>query len=165
MGDIRRKHRKFTRPRQLFNRSRMDEENILVEKYGLKNKREIWKAKTKISSIRRRAKNLIGHSENERQKFFDKLNNLGFNIKQISDILALTEKDLLDRRLQTIVFKKSLSNTPKQARQLITHKHILVNGSVVNSPSAWVDKKNESKIELKPGTEKITKEIQEDIEE
>ena len=78
MGDITRKHKKFTRPRQLFNRGRIDEENILVERYGLKNKKEIWKAKTKISGIRRRAKNLINDKNEEiRQEFFIKLNNMG----------------------------------------------------------------------------------------
>jgi small subunit ribosomal protein S4 len=159
MGDIRRKHRKFSRPRQLFNRGRMDEENELVEKYGLKNKREIWKAKTKISDIRRRAKNLINSkNESARNDFFAKLNNMGFSIKQTSDVLGLTEQDLLERRLQTIVFKKGLANTPKQARQLIVHKHVLVNGSVVNTPSMWVGSNDESQIELKPQKIKVVKE-------
>ncbi len=155
MGDIKRKRKKFSRPRQLFDRVRMDQENAIVEKYGLKNKREIWKAKTKISRIRRRAKELIGVSMEEQKEFFDKLNKLGLKISEISDALALTENDLLERRLQTIVFKKSLANTVKQARQLIVHKHVLVDGSIVNTPSVWVNKSMESKINIKPRSEKV----------
>lgn len=166
MGDITRKHKKFTRPRQLFNRGRIDEENILVEKYGLKNKKEIWKAKTKISSIRRRAKNLINDKNEEvRQKFFIKLNNMGFNIKEISDVLGLTEKDLFERRLQTFVVKKGFANTPKQARQLIVHKHIFVNGVIVNIPSFLITRDLENKIEIKSKVKKVSKTTEKDKED
>ncbi len=158
MGDITRKHKKFTRPRQLFNRGRIDEENILVERYGLKNKKEIWKAKTKISGIRRRAKNLINDKNEEiRQEFFIKLNNMGFDIKEISDVLGLTERDLFERRLQTFVVKKGLANTAKQARQLIVHKHVSVNGIIVNIPSFWITRDLENKIEVNSKKKKPTK--------
>jgi len=163
MGDIKRKRKKFSRPRQLFDKVRIDEENIIVEKYGLKNKREIWKAKAKISRFRRRAKDLIKSPLEEQKEFFIKINKLGFAVEGISDILALTEIDLLKRRLQTIVFNKSLANTVKQARQLIVHKHVIVDGAIVNTPSFWVSKDLESKIELKPQKEK--KVIEEKIEE
>ena len=72
MGDIKRKQKLFSRPKKLYDRTRMDEENVLVKKYGLKNKREIWKAKTAVSSLRRRAKGLIGKDVKEQQIFFDK---------------------------------------------------------------------------------------------
>ena len=42
MGDTKRKRKLFSRPKKLFDRARMDEENILIKRYGLKNKREIW---------------------------------------------------------------------------------------------------------------------------
>lgn len=158
MGDIKRKHKVFNRPRQLFDRERIDQENEIVEKYGLKNKREIWRANTKISDIRRKAKHLINNKDdNAKVEFFNKLNNMGFVVNQVSDVLGLTANDLLERRLQTFVFKKGLANTPKQARQFITHKHVLVNGSIVNSPSMWVMKDMESKIELKPRKVKTQK--------
>ncbi len=166
MGDIKRKRKKFSRPKQLFDRVRIDEENVIVEKYGLKNKREIWKAKAKVSKFRKRAKVLIRASMEDQKDFFDKLNKLGFKIESISDVLALTETDLLERRLQTIVYSKSFSNTIKQARQLIVHKHIIVDGTIVNTPSFWVSKNLETKIEVKPKKEKPIKvEAQDEISE
>ena len=149
----------------MFNRVRIDEENELVKKYGLKNKREVWKAKTKVSSIRRRAKNMISSDEDTKQKFFEKLNNLGLTVSKISDVLGLTEENVFERRLETIVFKKALANTPKQARQLIVHKHVLVNGSVINSPSTWVTKDMESEIELKSKKMKVGKVKEKETEE
>ncbi|MBC8435092.1 30S ribosomal protein S4, partial [archaeon] len=77
MGDIKRKQKRFSRPKQLFNRARIDEENLLVEKYGLKNKKEIWKAEAQISRLRRRAKSLIPKSDEEKKLFFEKLNKMG----------------------------------------------------------------------------------------
>lgn len=53
----------------------------------------------------------------------------------VSDVLALTEEDLLKRRLQTVVYQNGLSRTIYQARQLIVHGHITVNGVRVTSPS------------------------------
>jgi len=48
---------------------RITEENDLVRKYGLKNKREIWRAKTALSGYRRQARSLLGSSgETVREK-------------------------------------------------------------------------------------------------
>ncbi len=149
MGGIKRKRKLFSRPKKLFDRVRMDEENVLVKRYGLKNKREIWKAKTTVSKLRRRAKTLIGKDMTEQQIFFDRLNKIGMNITDVSDVLALTEENIFERRLQTFLFKKKLANTIKQARQLIIHKNVLVDGSVVNIPSFIVTKELEDKIVLK----------------
>jgi len=149
MGDIKRKRKLFSRPKKPFDRARIDGENVLVKKYGLKNKREIWKAKSTVSKFRRRAKQLIGSDAEEQQKFFEKLNKQGFSVTSISDVLALTEEDLLNRRLSTILFKKKMANTPKQARQLIVHKNVLVDGKVVNSPSFIVTKDLEGKLSIK----------------
>lgn len=149
MGDIKRKQKLFSRPKKLYDRARMDEENILVKRYGLKNKREIWKAKTAVSKLRRRAKGLIGKDMEEQQNFFDKLSKKGFVVRDLSDVLALTEENLFERRLQTVLFKKGIANTVKQARQLIVHKNVLVDGNVVNIPSFVVTRESEDKITLK----------------
>jgi len=149
MGDIKRKRKLFARPKKPFDRKRMDEENVLVKRYGLKNKREIWKAKTAVSKLRRRAKGLIGKEVEEQQTFFDKLNKMGFAIREVSDVLALTEENLFERRLQTMLVKKKLATTPKGARQLIVHKNVLVDGAVVNIPSFIVTSDLEGKITLK----------------
>lgn len=154
MGDIKKKQKRFSRPRKLFDKTRIDEENGLVNKYGLKNKREIWKVKAEVSKVRRQAKGLIGEEEEEKKEFFERLQKIGFDVHEISDVLAMKEEDWLNRRLQTIVFKKKLANTPRQARQMIVHKHVFVDGSAVNVPSFIVSRDLESKITIKPKKEK-----------
>ena len=151
MGDTKQKHRSFNRPKKPFDRARIDEENILLKRYGLKNKREIWRAKSVVSKMRKQAKSLIGQSDEEQRKFFEKLNKMGVQINTISDILALTEKNILDKRLQTFVFNNKLANTIKGARQLIVHKKILVDKVIINVPSFWVTKGLKNKISLKKG--------------
>ncbi len=170
MGDIKKRRKLFSRPKKLFDRVRMDEENILIKKYGLKNKREIWKAKSAVSKLRRRAKSLIGKNVDEQKIFFDKLNKMGFGINDIADVLALTEENLLDRRLQTFLFRKKMANTVKQARQFIIHKNVLVDGKTVNIPSFIVTKDLEGKVsvkvrKIKAKKEKVVEEVKEEVED
>ncbi|MEM3112852.1 MAG: 30S ribosomal protein S4 [Candidatus Pacearchaeota archaeon] len=141
-----RKHKKFRKPKKAYDINRIKQENIVVEKYGLKNKREIWKAKAKLDSIRRRAKKLINESEENQEKYLNKLKEMGFKVKTMIDVLALTEEDILKRRLQTIVFQKGIATTPRGARQLIVHKHIRINEKKVNIPSYLVPVEEENKI-------------------
>jgi len=157
MGDIKKKRKMFSRPKKLFDRARMDEENVLIKRYGLKNKREIWKAKTAVSKLRQRAKKLIGKEVEEQQGFFDKLSKMGIVVRDVSDVLALTEENLFERRLQTVLFKKKMANTVKGARQLIVHKNVLVDGNVVNIPSFIVTRDLEDKISLKERKVKSSK--------
>ena len=164
MGDIKRKKKKYSRPKKLYDKERIDVENALVKEYGLKNKREIWKAKAEVGKIRRRAKSLISSEESQQQKLFDKLNKMGFEIQNISDVLALTEKDLLNRRLQTFIVKKGLVTKIRQARQLIVHKHVLVDGKIVNTPSFIVPIALESTIKLKERKAKPKKAKEEKVE-
>ena len=162
MGDIKRKRKLFNRPKKLFDRARMDEENVLIQRYGLKNKREIWKAKTAVSKLRRRAKTLIGADMEEQQKFFDKLNKVGMKVTDVSDVLALTEENVFERRLQTMLVRKKLATTVKGARQLIVHKNVLVDGKIVNIPSFVVTLDLEGKIALKEKKVKVKKEVKEE---
>jgi len=158
MGDIKRKRRLYKKPRKPFDSERIGEENKIIEKYGLKNKREIWKASSKISDLRKRAKSLISKTKEEKEVFFERLRNMGFSINSIDEVLALKTEDLLERRLQTFVFKKGLANTPKQARQLVTHKYVLVDENIVNTPSFLITKELENKISIKEKKEKSVKE-------
>jgi len=143
-----RKKKTYSRPRKPYDKARFEEEDVIVKNYGLGKKREIWKAETRIRDTRRIAKSLITASEGEKKTLIDKLKRMGLNVNSIADILALKKEDWLERRLQTIIFKKGLSKTAKQARQLITHRHVKVNGKIVNKPSYIVDVDEESKIEL-----------------
>jgi len=143
-----RKIRKFSRPRKLYDKLRIEEENELVKKYGLKNKREIWKADSAIERIRNQAKKLITAPTEEQEKLFNKLNKIGFRISKIADVLDLEKEDWLKRRLQSILIEKKLAK-PKEARQLIAHKHVAINGKMVNIPSYIVKTDEENKIEIR----------------
>lgn len=64
----------------------------------------------------------------------------------LDDVLDLTQEDILERRLQTVVFRKGLSKTIHQARQLITHGHIAVGDRRVTVPSYIVTTEEETQI-------------------
>lgn len=146
---MKRKHKTYSRPKRPFDKARIEEEAGIREEFGLKNKREIWKAEAKIKSMREKAKKLISAKPEEQQALFNKLNKIGMNVNSISSILSLDKRDYMKRRLQTIIVEKKLASTPKQARQFITHKKILVDGKAVNSPSYVVPVELENKITLK----------------
>jgi small subunit ribosomal protein S4 len=143
-----RKHKKYSKPRRAYDKQRIEQEDGLVKQYGLKSKREIWKSEAAIKDIRERAKSLLTKSDEEQKKFIDKLNIMGFRVENIADILALNKEDYLKRRLQSIIVKQKIANTPKHARQLIAHKHIAINGKKINSPSYVVRTDEEDKITL-----------------
>jgi small subunit ribosomal protein S4 len=159
MGDVRRKHNLYSRPKKMFNSARIAEENDTKTKYGLKNKTEIWKISAKVKGLRFKAKKFISKSEKEKQEFFGRLNYMGLEVKVISDVLALKNEDLLNRRLQTVVFNKGLAKTILEARQLIVHKNVFVDGRIVNIPSFAVNREDENKISLKERKEKNKGEI------
>lgn len=143
-----RKRKKFVKPRQLFNITRIKEEGAIVKKYGLKNRREIWKADAAIGRLRGLAKKLIAAPNEEKNDFLKRLQKKGFVVEGIADVLGLNQENWLDRRLQTIVFKKKIANTPKQARQFITHKLISIKGKKVGAPSYFVKAEEEKEITL-----------------
>jgi len=130
-----RKHKKYSRPRKKFDKARIEDENILVEKYGLKSKREIWKADARIGEIRDQAKNLITKGSDEQEKFFGRLRRRGLKVNTMADALGLNKEAWLKRRIQSMVVEKRLARTAKQARQLIVHKHIAIDNKIVNVPS------------------------------
>ena len=146
---MKRKHKLYSRPKRPFDKKRIDEEAKTKEEFGLKNKKEIWKADANVNLMRKRAKEIIHLGQEEQKNFFGKLNKIGIKVSSIADILSLSKEDYLKRRLQTIVFKKKLANTTKSARQLIVHKNVLVDGRVINSPSYIVPVELENKIKLK----------------
>lgn len=158
---MKRKHKKYSKPKRPFDKVRIDEEVKIKKEFGLKNKKEIWKAEAKVKYFREKAKRLISAKPEEQKILFDQLKKVGLKANSISDVLSLDKRDYLERKLQTIVFKKRLANTQKAARQLITHKKILVNGKVVNSPSYIVPVELENKISVKKKMQK-KEEIKED---
>jgi small subunit ribosomal protein S4 len=151
---MKRKHKSYSKPKRPFEKARIEEEATIKEEYGLKNKKEIWKANSQIRSVREKAKKLISAGPEEQKAFFERLKKIGLKANSISDVLSLEKKDQLNRRLQTIVFKKKLAHSPKNARQMIVHKKILVDGRAINSPSYIVPVALEEKISVKKKRER-----------
>ena len=152
---MKRKHKTYSKPKRPFDKVRIDEEAEIKKEFGLKNKKEIWKAETRIKSIRERAKKLISAEPEEQKALFKRLKKIGLEVNSIADVLSLNKEDYFKRRLQTIVVNKKLTTTTKSARQLITHKRILVNGRIVDSPSYIVPVELEGKISLKEKKKKV----------
>lgn len=144
-----RKHKKYSNPRKRYDSLRIGEENKLVERYALKNKREIWKMEAKVRYFRNRAKGLVTASLEDQQRFFKKLAAIGLKAETSSDVLALTKEDLLRRRLTSVIVQRGLARTPQQARQMISHKRVRILGNVVSTPSYLVPVKEESHIVVK----------------
>jgi len=155
---MKKKHKTYSRPKRPFDKVRLEEEAEIKKEFGLKNKKEIWKAEARIKSMREKAKKLISASPEDQKILFEKLKKIGLNVDSISDVLALTKEDYLKRRLQTIVAIKNISTTLRGARQLITHKKILVNNRIVSVPSYVVPIEFEGKITKRVNKKKTIKE-------
>ncbi len=157
-----RKHKNYKRPKRPFDAVRIQEENVLIKKYGLKNKREIWKADSAVRNARNQAKLLLTKNQTEQDKFVNRLRKQGFIVASIADVLALDKEDYLKRRLQSVVVEKKIATTPRQARQFIVHKNISIDGKKINVPSYLVPVDEEDKIKLEL-VKKIKKEKEEKI--
>ncbi|MEM4662602.1 MAG: 30S ribosomal protein S4 [Candidatus Diapherotrites archaeon] len=152
MGDPRKLKNKFERPRKPWVKDEILLRKELCEKYGLKNKRELWIIEAYLKRKRAVARKLLAVPVEERTKklreLVDSLEKIGLLKKDatIDDVLSIKIESLLERRLQTIVWRKGLARTIKQARQLVTHGHISVNGRIVNIPGYLVPKSEENTI-------------------
>ena len=152
MGDPKKQRRKFDTPRFPWQTDMLDAELKIVGQYGLRNKREIWRHKTLLSKYRGIGRSLLGMSVEERSKqekqLLNRLNRLGIlpEESELDHVLDMTLEDILQRRLQTLVFQKGLAQSMQQARQLIAHGHISIDGRRVSSPSYLVLKEEEGKI-------------------
>ncbi len=152
MGDPPKLRDKYSRPKRLWDVDRIKEDKTLKSEYGLKNMKELWVAVAELKKYRREARRLLSLSEEMRSsdtvKILAKLNKLGILEKTatLEDILSLTVKSILERRLQTIVYRKGLAHTLRQSRQLITHGFIAVGGRKVSAPSYFIDVNEEQGI-------------------
>jgi len=153
MAGIRRQKKTYSRPNKPFETERILVENEIKKKYGLKNKREIWKAEASVSRLRNIAKSLITASAQKQDEFIGKLVAKGFlraGSSKIDNVLDLTRENYMERRLQTIVLKKGLAKTAKHARQLVTHRYVKIGDRIVNIPSYSVNLEEEGKVKLMP---------------
>ena len=156
MGKPKFSRKKYETPSHPWQEQRIQEENELIKKYGLKNKREIWKAETMLRRFRSQARELLAgiatgdeQTKKESKQLIDRLSRL--NIlpanSTLDDVLALETESILNRRLQTIAYLKGFAQTPNQSRQLISHGHIAVNGRRVTVPGYIVTKNEETEID------------------
>ncbi|MFW5956036.1 MAG: 30S ribosomal protein S4 [Halorhabdus sp.] len=142
----------YETPNHPFQGERIADEMGLTGQYGLKNKEELWRAQSELRSYRREARRLLGRdaTESEAQEFLGRLKRLGIlgGEDRLDDVLSLEVTDVLERRLQTVVYRKGLANTVDQARQFITHGHVTVEGQRVSIPSKKVAVEKEPSIEF-----------------
>ena len=149
---MRRSRKTYKRPKKPFDKERIEAEKELMKKYGLRRKKEIWKAEAILRKYRRLARRLAAEKNEAREKqLIEKLKRMGImeSGNSLDDVLGLTVEDILKRRLQTVVYQKGLARTPKHARQLIVHGHVFLKGRRITFPSYLVPKEEEDKIEVK----------------
>jgi small subunit ribosomal protein S4 len=152
MGDPRKITKKYKKPKKLLDKTRVIEEGKLKREYGLKNTRELWIAQSELRRVRREARKLLALSEEERKKgaaiVLGKLERLGIlaGDSTIDNVLSLTVRNFLERRLQTLIFRKGMARTAVQARQLITHGFVSLNGRKATSPGTTVTRAAEGNI-------------------
>jgi len=163
MGDPRKSRKTYETSRNPWEATRLAEEVELIKEYGLRNKRELWKAQSILRKYRRIARDLQGiistrglSDEVERlvNAVLSRLRKLGVLDEEatLNDILSLSVEDFLERRLQTLVYRKGLASTIKQARQFIVHGHIAIGGRRVTVPGYLVSREEEELIDYYPGS-------------
>ncbi len=146
----------YETPNHPFQGERIAQEADLLSRYGLSNKEELWRAQSELRDYRREARRLLGEAQGEVEvaaeaaaDFLARLKRIGVLDEEdgLDDILSLDVTDILERRLQTVAYRKGLANTPNQARQFIVHGHITVDGARVTRPSYKVDVAQEGVID------------------
>jgi small subunit ribosomal protein S4 len=153
MGDPRKHRKKYETPVHPWQKARIVEEIKLLKEYGLKNKKEIWKFTSFLKKYKDQAKKLIAmqgsQADIERKQMMDKLKSLGLitpGNETFDAIFSLQIKDVLDRMLQTVLVRKTLARSNKQARQFIVHGHVMIDNKKITSPRYLVLIKEESLI-------------------
>jgi len=157
MGYPGKNHKQYQTPKRPFELSRIEEETRLVIEYGLRNKREVWIAKSALRRYRKAARDIIalqsaGASaetiDRKKNELIGHLNRIGVLSRDagIDDVLSLRVEQQLDRRLQTQVYRHGFARSPKQARQFITHGHISINGRRITVPGYIVSAADQESI-------------------
>jgi small subunit ribosomal protein S4 len=162
MGDPKFPRRLYDTPSHPWQGERIKAEHEIVRQYGLKNKTEVWKAQTILRDFRTQSRELQARvragevqAKIEADNLLTKCARIGVLPVEgatLNDILTLTDLKILERRLQTIVYRKGLTNSMKQARQMIVHGHIYMNGHRVTIPGYIVTRSEESSIEYNPSS-------------
>ena len=144
-------------PRRPFEKERIDGELKLVGEYGLRNKRELWRTQLALAKLRKAARTLLTLDTKDPARMFEapallrRLQRYGLLDEtelELDAVLQMTTQRLLERRLQTKVFKQGLAKSIHHARVLIRHRHIRVGKQIVNIPSFMVRTESQKHIDF-----------------
>ena len=158
MGDPKRSQKQYDTPSRPWEEYRIKRESELMERYGLRNKKELWKSYSKLRRYRGQARSLLAatgeQAEKESDQLLDRLYRLGMlhEDANLDDVLSMSVEDILNRRLQSLTHRHGYANTIKQARQMITHGHISVDGKKVDSPGYITSRTEERNIDYSTGS-------------
>jgi len=162
MGDPKFPRRSYDTPSHPWQGERIKAELETVRKYGLKNKRELWKAQTILRNLRRQSRHLQARlrygeeqAQHEAENLLAKCGRIGLLPTEgatLDDVLIMEEESILNRRLQTLVIRKGLANSFGQARQMIVHGHIYLDGHKVTVPGYIVKRTEEETISYNPAS-------------
>ncbi len=160
MGQPKFPRKNYETPNHPWQGERIQAEHELKRKYGLKNKREIWKAQTRLREIRGQARELVSRTRNpadtqaagQAKLLLKRLHRSGYIAEDaaLGDVLGMNVETVLNRRLQSQVYFKGLARTPKQARQFVSHGLIRIGDRRVTVPSYLVRREEESLVHIDP---------------
>jgi small subunit ribosomal protein S4 len=162
--------KQYETPSEAWDEDRIEDEKELIEEFGLRNKKEVYRAESELRGLRRQARKAVAaESDEQRKPLLDRAHSLGL-IKSdgtIDDVLSLTTKDILERRIQTAVERKGYADTAREARQLVVHGHVYLNGEEVNVPGYLLTQEEEKELELRmpENDEEETEEVEETSED
>ena len=166
MGDPKKPRAKFAPPRNPWRSDQLSQELYLLGTYGLRNKRELWRTQTYLSNIRKQARQLLAAASDirgrEEPKLLSHIQEQGLiqnASPSLDDILSLTIENVLERRLQTLVWRRGLARTPYQARQYVSHGHVSLSDRRVTIPSYLVSPREETTLKFVEGSNFATKQL------
>jgi small subunit ribosomal protein S4 len=155
MGDPKKLRKKYSTPIHPWNKAEIDIAKELRREYGLNIRKEVLIADSFLKKYKDIAKRLIADTSKqgtlEKKQMMDKLSRLGLLsvAAELDEVLSLTINDILNRRIQSVVYKKGLARSMKQARQFIVHRHITLNGKDITSPSYLLSVEEEALLKFK----------------
>ncbi len=114
--------------------------------YDKKSRRELKRSTRKVSEYgqqlreKQKAKFIYGVLEKPFRNYYEKAD-------RMSGMTGENLMRMLELRLDNVIFRLGFARTRREARQIVDHKHVLVNGKCVNIPSYQV--KAGDKIEIR----------------
>jgi len=157
MRNYRNCNRTRKNPRRPFERERLDRELKLCGEYGLRCKKEVWRVNLFLSNLRRTARTLLTLPDNHPRRVLEggalmrRCHNSGLlpvEKTKLDYVLSLTVPDVLERRLQTVVYKLRMAKSIHHARVMIRQRHVAVGSQIVTVPSFMVRTSSQKHIHL-----------------